>query len=309
MTIPGLTSGHLDRLHRFTRLWRKLGWTIRELDLTIQAFGGTLTPDTLLGLAVVHRLKQQLDLPIDFLVGGLSLLEVQPWTEYLESGQTVHLPLYSTIFQRETLRSAGDFAVFSLPIPILPAVSAELISHAAYVGACLGLKSSVVQSWVSDADGLGIANELNLDNLSRLTSAAGLCRGLRLDPEKLTFYLKVFSGAISPFQPGMSTAERAKAMLQFSKQFRLAQRSGADVETLHYLLQLPHETSAGVDADIDEKQLADLSEAAQTAGTVDSRPARTDAAQRAKRPGSGRRARRPRKCRDRRPRIRPQRSS
>ncbi len=261
MNIPGLTAGHLDRLHRFTRLWRKLGWTVREVDLAIQSLGGELTSDTLLGLARLQLLKQQLDLPVPLLVGGLSRLEIQPWTEHLDAGPVVHVSLYSAIFQRETLRLASDFAVFSLPLP-----AAELIEpYAAYIGACLGVKSSVVQIWVSDEDGLGIANELNLDNLSRLTSAASLCRALRIDPEKLALYLKLYGVSISPFQPGMNVADRAEVMLQFVKRVRLVQQSGIDVETLHYVLHLPHETPPAVNVDLDEKQLADLADAARTA--------------------------------------------
>jgi hypothetical protein len=261
MTIPGLTAGHLDRLHRFTRLWRKLGWTVREVDLAIQALGGDLTPDTLLGLARLRLLKQQLDLPVASLVGGLSVLEVLPWTEYLDAGPMVHVSLYSAIFQRETLRSASDFAVFSLPLP-----AARLIdAYAVYIGACLGVKPSIVQSWVSGEDGLGIANELNLDNLSRLASAASLCRALRIAPEKLALYLNLYDVSISPFQPGMSAAERAEAMLQFVKRVRFVQQVGIDVETLHYVLHLPHETPPAVNADPDDKQLADLADAARAA--------------------------------------------
>ena len=73
MTLPGLTPEHLDRLHRFVRLWRKLGWTPRELDLAIEAFGGKLVPETLVSLARLQRLKQQLELPLDLLVGGLGV--------------------------------------------------------------------------------------------------------------------------------------------------------------------------------------------------------------------------------------------
>jgi hypothetical protein len=225
MTIAGLTAEHLNRLHRFTRLWRKLGWTAREVDLAIQALGGDLTPEALLGLAAIHRLKRQLDLPVAVLAGGLSLLEIQPWTEYLAHGPIVRLSLYATIFQRETLRSASDFAVFSLPIPTLPATTTKLVeTYAAYIGACLGVKSSVVQSWASDTDGLGIGKELNLDNLSRLTSAASLCRALSIDPENLALYLKLFGNSVSPFEPGVSV-NRAAAMLQFIKRFRMGSQS------------------------------------------------------------------------------------
>ena len=51
MSVLALSTAHLDRLHRFIRLWRRLGWTVHELDLAIQAFGGELTSQTLIALA------------------------------------------------------------------------------------------------------------------------------------------------------------------------------------------------------------------------------------------------------------------
>ena len=38
--VHGLSQSSLDRLHRFTRLWRATGWTVRELDLTLAHLAG-----------------------------------------------------------------------------------------------------------------------------------------------------------------------------------------------------------------------------------------------------------------------------
>jgi hypothetical protein len=266
MSIAALKDGHLDRLHRFTRLWRKLGWTVREVDLAIQAAGG-LTPDTLITLASMYRLKHELNLPIPVLVGGLSQLETQPWIDFLPGGPSVHVSLYSSIFQPETLRSANDFAAFTLPLAA--GTGAGTISeHSAFIGACLGLKSAVVEGWVSDTDGLGIKDELSLENLSRLTGAAALCRALGMDPEELALYPKLFGVSISPFEPGttaLATAQRATAMLGLVKRIRPVRQTGAEVQTLYYLLRLPHEVTGGADDDIDETLLSTLADAARSA--------------------------------------------
>ncbi len=37
--VRGLRATSLDRLHRFTRLWRAIGWTVRELDLVLTHLG------------------------------------------------------------------------------------------------------------------------------------------------------------------------------------------------------------------------------------------------------------------------------
>lgn len=266
MTVVALTTGHLDRIHRFIRLWRKLGWTMRECDLAIQAFGGQLTPDTLIGLARLQQLNQQLELPVASLVGGIHLLETQPWTEYLTEGATVHPSLYATIFQREAVRSVNDFVDFALQSDGIELANKNLSisARADYIGACLRTKPSVVVDWVSPTQGLGIEDKLNCANLSRLTAAAGLYRALRIDPDKLTHHLKLYGATASPFQSGMSANDLAKATLEFVKGFRSIERSGVEVETLRYILQ--HYTAPGSNVDLDEKQLtADLAEAAREA--------------------------------------------
>ena len=144
------TAVHLDRLHRFIRLWRKLGWTMHELDLAIQAFGGQLTPDTLISLACLQRLKQQLKLPVAILVGGIHLIETLPWTDHLIEGSSVQPSLYATIFQREAVQSVSAYAAFTLQDDGKELTNSNLniSDRADYIGACLGIKSSVVLDWV-----------------------------------------------------------------------------------------------------------------------------------------------------------------
>jgi hypothetical protein len=266
MTLPTLTPRQLDRLHRFTRLWRKLGWTMHELDLAIQAFGGEIQPDTLISLARLRRLKQELKLPVTALVGGLHLLETEPWTDYLPAGATVHPSLYDTMFQREAVRSMSDFADFALladRTELKNTPNLGISAHKDYVGAGLAIKSSVLVEWVAGADGLGIEDKLNLANLSRLSAAASLCRGLGINPEKLTHHLKLYGAAKSPFQSGISAHQRADAMLEFIERFRSVELSGIEVETLRYLLQ--DYVAEGSNVDLDETQLTDLAVAVRNA--------------------------------------------
>lgn len=266
MWLPALTTGHLDRLHRFIRLWRKLGWTMRDLDLAIQAFGGQLTPDTLTSLSRLQRLKQQLDVPLTSIIGGLGSIETRPWTDHLTEGAPVHPSLYASIFQREAVRAVSDFAAFALGTASPPDLENKPVQgisdHANYIGACLRIKSSVIADWVSDTVGLGIVDKLDLANLSRLTAAADLCRGLGIDPDKFAQHLKMY-GAPFPFQSGMSAHDRAEAMLQFIERFRSVKQLGVDVETLSYLLK--HEITPGSNVDLDAKQLKQLSSAARDA--------------------------------------------
>lgn len=76
-----LTS-HLHRIHVFTRLWRKSGWSIRELDLALAAFGGQLKPTILQDLALLKRLQAGSGLPVSVLVACIDKFETQPWTDH-----------------------------------------------------------------------------------------------------------------------------------------------------------------------------------------------------------------------------------
>jgi len=267
MTLPALTPEHLDRLHRFTRLWRKLGWTMRELDLAIQVFGGQLQPDTLISLARLQRLKQQLELPVASLVGGLYQLETRPWIDYLTEGAPVQPSLYATIFQREAMRSVSDYADFALfddGSGLKNPSNLSISARADYVGACLGIKSSVVAEWVSGIPhGFGIGDYLNLFNLSRLTAGASICRALGINPEQFMHHVKLYGTLASPVWPGMNAHELADATLEFVERFRFVERSGVDVETLRYLLQ--HYVAPGSNATQDEKQRMQLADAAREA--------------------------------------------
>ena len=60
----GVSDAELDRLHRFVRLYRKLGWSIVDLDCTLAALGATdITADVLVQLASVQRLQASLTVP------------------------------------------------------------------------------------------------------------------------------------------------------------------------------------------------------------------------------------------------------
>jgi hypothetical protein len=67
LRLAGLTVGHLDRISRFVRLRRRLGWTTRDLDEAIPV--GAPLDDTLLQrLANLIRLHELLDLPVRTIV-------------------------------------------------------------------------------------------------------------------------------------------------------------------------------------------------------------------------------------------------
>lgn len=83
MTLITLTPGHLDRMHRFVRLQRRLGWSTLELDTAIKITTDTaLNANTLLQLANLVRLSELLDLPISVILAW--------WSDPLVTTSRIH---------------------------------------------------------------------------------------------------------------------------------------------------------------------------------------------------------------------------
>jgi hypothetical protein len=62
----GITNAVWSKLHRFVRLWRKLGWTIHETDLMLAALGDDdITDATIAELESVTRLAAATKLPVN----------------------------------------------------------------------------------------------------------------------------------------------------------------------------------------------------------------------------------------------------
>jgi hypothetical protein len=82
--VYGLTETSLDVLHRFVRLWRKLPWSIEELDLALGAVGATgegVTEAAVQSLAGVRVVQERLGMAIEevcALVGPLPERPAQP---------------------------------------------------------------------------------------------------------------------------------------------------------------------------------------------------------------------------------------
>src|SRR5207342_1144323 len=64
--VHGLTYDALDRMHRFTRLWRRLSWSIGELDLVLTAFDDTsIDASTLDRLAAVGQARERFSTSVE----------------------------------------------------------------------------------------------------------------------------------------------------------------------------------------------------------------------------------------------------
>jgi hypothetical protein len=275
MNLIELSAGHLGRLHRFVRLWRRLEWSLHDLDLAIRAFDGLLTPVTLLGLAWLKALRQQTGLPVGALVTIIDRLETRDWTDYLAEDAPQRQSLYSQIFQREALRPLADFAAFALRPDALELASTPdlgISAHADYVGRCIGVGASVVGAWVAAGSVLGVVDKLELANLSRLSGAAWLCNALSLDPQRLEDVLELLGPSANPFQPGMLVSARLDALVELVRRYRNLASAAIDAETLRFVLE--HHEPPGSSITLSVTQVAQFAAAARLAiGSIADAPA------------------------------------
>ncbi|HEX7540573.1 MAG TPA: neuraminidase-like domain-containing protein [Anaerolineales bacterium] len=258
--IAGLNAteftDHLNRIHVFTRLWRKSGWNMRELDLALAAFGGQPTPIILQNLALLKRLQAGSGLPVSILVACIDKLETQAWTDHTKDGSPLKPALYDSVFQRKSLRSLSGFDDFAIEKLANPSFS--ISDRPDFIAASLGIKLGQVKAWISGTPNLGIADLANLDSLSRLYAAASLCRALRIAPEALPDIVTLLLGAAAgPFRtlPAPTTPDeivkqtrgRESALVELVECIGFVRESGFDFETLSYLLQ--HRVLAGAASD------------------------------------------------------------
>ncbi len=239
MTRPQLSS-HLQRIHVFTRLWRGLQWSMRDLDSALQAFGGTTADPMLRDLAMLARLRTATGLPLSALTACIDELGTRQWADYPSEGTPILPSFYDAVFQRAALRrSAGFEELAAGNLPGGP-ISARLD----LVAASLGVKPSEVDAWLNGSPNLAIADELTLENLSRLYAAASVCRALRIAPATLPAVaeaLDVDPGLFATLTVPATRAERARlragALLELAERVTAVRATDLDLETLSYLLR------------------------------------------------------------------------
>jgi hypothetical protein len=87
-----------DRAYRFVRLWKKLGWTIAEVDWALSLLAqGDITADVVLQLATIKRIQTKLGLAVDQTLCF--------WGDLNTSGRK---SLYLRLFQNPTIISPVD---------------------------------------------------------------------------------------------------------------------------------------------------------------------------------------------------------
>ena len=252
LVITGLSAADADRIHRFTRLRRRLGWTAHELDRALALLpGGVLDADALVVLAGFETLRRASGLAVDDLLSWFAPLDT---FAYRDAGGGVVPSPYDRLFRNRSVvkRAPGQADPFALdaagtelavvgwlatdptePEPVQRSVR-EL--RAAVAGA-LGIAQSDLVLLVDGPDAVvSGGREGDLANLSRVRRHVALARGLRLTVAE-TLALKRLVG-IDPFVDaagavGVNDLARARFFTEAAEQVRAA---GVPIAELDLLL-------------------------------------------------------------------------
>jgi hypothetical protein len=235
LVLRSADAAAFTRMNRFVRLQRHLGWTIEEVDAAIQALGGgALDAACLYRLGALVRLRAELDLPV---------LELVSWYADLDTRRPAARPQYHALFIDRSVINPPDPALD--PAALAPSVA--LSAHAAPVKAALGLDDAdlallLAGPAVLDGQTEAIADQLDLNNLSRLHRIASFCRAADLSVADFVA-LKGLTGT-RPFDP--TAPEQALELLALVRELRAASLS---IAALDYLFRHQSANEAALASD------------------------------------------------------------
>ncbi|MEJ7711906.1 MAG: hypothetical protein WKF84_19060 [Pyrinomonadaceae bacterium] len=97
-----------NRMHRFVRLWRKLGWTMRDLDRAMTAQPknnkGELELNVLLkNLSHIQRLHVETSLPVVNLLAWWADIDTVHYVDQMADGEPTVASLYAQLFSNKTV--------------------------------------------------------------------------------------------------------------------------------------------------------------------------------------------------------------
>ena len=269
--ITNLNVNHAGRIMRFVRLWRALGWTMRELDQAFIALNppsmgkssiaspANLTDEEvkqneefLTRLAHVRRLREELRVSITTALAWYAPVDTALYTD--QTGARVK-SLYETLFQNPTVikLQPGETDYFALNAARADMINANSLRADAKIPATL---RGAFQ--IGDSDLTLLIDEVatpgknvTLDNLSRMYRTVSLARALKLT---IRDFLRIRSlTKINPFVDDNGAINTA-GTLRFVEVVGKMRASGWSVDDLYYLLR--HEPAASSNIVLTESDIA-----------------------------------------------------
>ncbi len=221
-----LSEDDLNRLHRFIRLWRKLGWAMSDIDRAITALQAPdINRNFLRQLGQIVQLQDLLQLPVQQLLSF--------WGVIPTSGDK---SLYSTLFLNKAVREI-DPVFTPINSEFLTDLNLKIKDHLPALLAAFRTRASDL-ALIRAHTGLDNDAPLTLATVTTLYRYVTLARALELAVKDL-IDLEVLSG-VAPFSKlesnvGFSDINPART-IEFVRLADRVKQSGFIPETLNYLL-------------------------------------------------------------------------
>ncbi len=235
--VQTLDATKLDRIHRFLRLWRKLGgWKLWELDLVVRhprIGNGALDEAFLIQLFYLDRLRSRLGKSTTVEQACALLGDLNTETRFTRPHEKRQDALYQNLFLNRRLIQPLDPAFQLDPATGDLPPGATVSAHHPAILAALGLQETdlvVFEQLTRASDGTPyITDDLTLANLSFLWRHAWLSRLLKYKAHDWKTLLKIFNQDILHF-------DDPKAALEFMEEVDHLKAAGFAPDELNWLL-------------------------------------------------------------------------
>jgi len=254
LPVSGLARSW-SRIHRFIRLWRKLGCTVHETDLLLAAIGGDITAAAIHNLSAVSLLAQATRLPYN----KLAVL----WADIDTYGNK---SLYKALFLNKAVQQNDEVFRLDASDDYLRR-GALIFPHQSAILAAFRITEDELNAILRVArviDGGGVQRQihpttdaLNLLNLSAIYRHVLLAKALNMRIIDLCTLIDVFDG--SPFivpLPPAAPPERFTnvapwATYEFYNRATSVKEAGFEAPVLEYILRgtLPPDSRIGLSED------------------------------------------------------------
>ncbi len=141
-TITNLTSETLNKIHRFVRLWRKINWSTKELDIVLSVLKNPqietpeIDEDFLLKLWRLHRLHTDIKVPIVNLLSFWSSINTDDYKGQIKS-------LYDKLFlNKSVLNPEDEIFILNDERNELENPNAQITDYAAGIQAAIEIRDS-----------------------------------------------------------------------------------------------------------------------------------------------------------------------
>jgi hypothetical protein len=244
----------LTRMYRFVRLWRRMGWTMMELDKAITTLNPPVLDDGFLQeLTNIRKLQAGLSVPLPTVLSWYGPIDTAQCPGYGSTPKKKSL--YEELFQNPAIiklvpGETDPFALDESGTEVTVATSLGDKKIAAALLGALAINESDLSDLINGNAGFPSSvtsgKQLNLENLSRLYRHVSFARALSLSvPDFLR--LKAITG-MEPLVNDSQAATPAQTIetLRFVKIVDSVRASGFSTDELDYLLRHRFSESSGV---------------------------------------------------------------